>query len=331
MAIFNCNLQNFNRSGGMRNICAAASYRSGEKIRSVDDGMVKYPHRNSSDIQFQTILNNPYKNRQELWNAVEKSEIRKNSNLGREVEIALPKELSNEQRKNLVCEISQHLVKRYGVAVDVSIHREKNGNGNYHAHILMTTRRIQKGKLGEKTRELDQKTTGAKEFHHIRNEIYAAITNRYLEKAGINQKISGEKTKHELKPVHHRHNAEKKAYNEYVKELQIVNNNIKRELKKNEREQFGIIKERIAEENRKEQSITGETRKVEERKRFFREKIKLIREGINKFRNKIREGINKFRNKIKLFAGKKIKNKTLSNDIQRVKKHKWERSEEYER
>jgi hypothetical protein len=44
-----------------------------------------------------------------LWNAVEKSERRKDALLAREFEIAFPKELNQEQRQTLLDELCQAL------------------------------------------------------------------------------------------------------------------------------------------------------------------------------------------------------------------------------
>jgi hypothetical protein len=85
-------------------------------------------------------------NRQKLWNQVEKVERRKDALLAREFEIAFPSELNAEQRKNMLNELCQNLVKKYGVIVDAAIHAPHTDSGsderNYHAHIMFTTRSI---------------------------------------------------------------------------------------------------------------------------------------------------------------------------------------------
>jgi hypothetical protein len=82
-----------------------------------------------------------------LWNAVEKSERRKDALLAREFEIAFPSELNAEQRQTLLDELCQNIVKTWCV-VDAAIHAPHTGSGsderNYHAHVMFTTRAINK-------------------------------------------------------------------------------------------------------------------------------------------------------------------------------------------
>ena len=60
--------------------------------------------------------------RTRLWNAAEAAERRKNSTVGREFVVALPAELSAEDRQALAFDLGRALVARHGVAVDVCIH-----------------------------------------------------------------------------------------------------------------------------------------------------------------------------------------------------------------
>ena len=66
--------------------------------------------------------------------------------------VALPAELSAEDRQALAFDLGRALVARHGVAVDVCIHAPgKDGDErNHHAHILMTTRRMTPEGLAEK-------------------------------------------------------------------------------------------------------------------------------------------------------------------------------------
>jgi hypothetical protein len=54
--------------------------------------------------------------------------VRVNSRVARELEVALPHELDDGQRKALVRDIAQMLVGRYGVGVMAAIH-EPSGQG----------------------------------------------------------------------------------------------------------------------------------------------------------------------------------------------------------
>ena len=82
--------------------------------------------------------------RAKLWNAAEQSEKRKNSTVAREFEVALPSELSADQRRKLAHDFAREVVKRHGFAVDVAIHApgKEGDTRNHHAHILCTTRKL---------------------------------------------------------------------------------------------------------------------------------------------------------------------------------------------
>ena len=88
------------------------------------------------------------KDRAELWNAAERAEDkstrRSSAATGRDIILALPHELTHEQRVETVREYATWLTQRYGVAVDFAIHApdRHSDDRNYHAHLLMTTRRI---------------------------------------------------------------------------------------------------------------------------------------------------------------------------------------------
>src|SRR3546814_17765125 len=60
--------------------------------------------------------------RERLWNAAELAETRKNATVAREYEIALPVELSADERRELALGLAREISGRHGVAGDVSIH-----------------------------------------------------------------------------------------------------------------------------------------------------------------------------------------------------------------
>ena len=107
MAIFRLDIKPVTRSTG-RTATAAAAYRAGERIRDERTGAI-YNHSKREDVLHKEILL-PSKfdpsdarlqwarERSKLWNAAEKTEQRSNSRVAREYQIALPAELSAEQR-----------------------------------------------------------------------------------------------------------------------------------------------------------------------------------------------------------------------------------------
>ena len=187
MSIYHLSIKTFKRSGG-QSATAAAAYRSGERIQDKRTGQ-EHDYRKKGGIESSEIVlprNAPEwaKDREQLWNQAELSERRKNAVVAREFEVALPSELTKEQRRELAVSFAKELVARHGFAADVSIHQPSRGGDqrNHHAHILVTTRRLGPEGFTEKTRELDERINrGPREFEHWR-ERFAKLTNEALEK-----------------------------------------------------------------------------------------------------------------------------------------------------
>ena len=140
------------------------------------------------------------KDREKLWNVAEATDQRKNARTAREIEIALPVELTHAQRVELTQEFSQQLADKYNVAVDVAIHKpeaEGADSRNHHAHLLLTTRTVElEEKFGEKTNFEKSDTwlkernlpVATKQLENIR-EQWAECTNMHLAKAGHDIRI----------------------------------------------------------------------------------------------------------------------------------------------
>lgn len=191
MAIFHLSVKTISRSSG-RSATAAIAYRAGEKITDDRTGLV-HDYTRRKGIEHTEIFlpqNAPTwaANREQLWNAAELAENRKNSTVAREFELALPAELSQGQRLALVRDFAGELVNRHGMAVDVAIHTPgaEGDNRNHHAHVLCTTRRLTPEGFKDKTRELDDQKSG--EVVHWR-ERWAELANQHLERAGHIERI----------------------------------------------------------------------------------------------------------------------------------------------
>lgn len=96
MAIYHLNAKLIGRSKG-RSAVGAAAYRSGSIITNEYDGITHDYSRKKGILYSEVILcdNAPviYKDRSQLWNAVELTEKDSKAQLSRELEIALPNEL----------------------------------------------------------------------------------------------------------------------------------------------------------------------------------------------------------------------------------------------
>lgn len=152
------------RSEG-RAICAAAAYRSGEKIHDERYGLTfDYTPRTSiyaNEIRAPDHAPDWMKNRAQLWNGVEAYETRKNSVLAREFEVSIPAELPPDLRQEAIRQfVDQELVAR-GMVADIAYHDFTGQHRhNPHAHILVTTREVAGNTFAkQKTREWDSKKT----------------------------------------------------------------------------------------------------------------------------------------------------------------------------
>ncbi|MET3763120.1 MobQ family relaxase [Sphingomonas sp. UYEF23] len=191
MASFHLAVKTVSRSAG-RTATAAAAYRAGVEIADERTGVV-HDYTRKQGIEHLEIVapaDAPewVRDRSALWNAAEQAETRKNSTVAREYEIALPAELSADERRTLTLDLAREISERHGVAVDVAIHApgRQGDQRNHHAHLLTTTRRIGAEGLGEKSRELDQKTSGEVERWRAR---YAEMQNAALERAQVAERV----------------------------------------------------------------------------------------------------------------------------------------------
>lgn len=233
MAIYHFSVKTISRSAGYSAV-AAAAYRSGEKLTDDRTGET-HDYRTRGGVESVTLHlppGVPGMARAELWNKAEIAEKRINSTVAREFEVSLPNELSKETKIKLANELGQHLSDKYCCAVDVAVHKPtaKNNDKNDHAHLLMSTRDINKdGEFGAKTRILDAAKTGAVEIK-VWRKYWADICNRELALAGFSERIDHRSFKDQglekLPTIHHGNGpktARIKAQNADIQELNGIN------------------------------------------------------------------------------------------------------------
>lgn len=153
MAIYHMSIKNISRGKGKTAI-AAAAYRAGTILTDNETGITHNYAKKSEVIYTEIILPEhapaEYATREILWNEVQKIETQDRARLAREWEVALPNELDLDQSKTLVQDFAKSLAAE-GMCIDVAIHWK---DGNHHAHILGTTRPIDKdGKWEPKERK----------------------------------------------------------------------------------------------------------------------------------------------------------------------------------
>lgn len=189
MAIYHFSMKTFSRSKG-QTATASMAYRSGTKIECDREGRT-HDYTKKSGVEHTEVFlppNSPEwaNDRPSLWNNVERAEKRKNSTVAREFEVALPCELDKEQRIALVANFAQQIVERHGCAVDACLHNDdRNKTPNHHAHIMLTTRKLEQTGFTQKTRELDNRNSGEVDFWR---EQWAKTVNEHLKQHEIRDK-----------------------------------------------------------------------------------------------------------------------------------------------
>ena len=192
----------------------ASAYRSGEILKNEYDGITHDFTRKRGIVHTEVLLPPhalpDFTDRSTLWNAVEKIEKSKNSQLAREIEVALPVELDREKQIQLVREYVQENFVSVGMCADIAVHDKKTGNP--HAHIMLTMRPLeQSGEWGAKskkeyildkngqriklkngsfkTRKVDLTDWNDKGKAEVWRQAWADVTNKYLAEQNIPQRI----------------------------------------------------------------------------------------------------------------------------------------------
>lgn len=190
MAIYHLHATPIQRSKG-HSAVAAAAYRAGEKLRDQQEGMT-HDYRRKHGVVRSEILAPDHapewvNNREELWNRAELAEKRRDGQPAREIRVALPNELTDEQRVELVFTFCRDAFVRKGMIADISIHRpDRHGDErNHHAHILLTMRELD----GDAFAARKQRDWNREETLHGWREQWAAYQNRALEEAGYHARV----------------------------------------------------------------------------------------------------------------------------------------------
>lgn len=167
---------------------AAAAYRAGARLNDERRGEVQDFSRRRGVAHAEILLPEggaPWlADRERLWNHVEAMEKRADAQLAREINMALPHELSGADRLALVRAFVREQFTSRGMVADIAIHEPVPEKGddprNHHAHILLTLRQGEAHGLRRvKTREWnsDAMLTGWR-------AAWEAHQNRALERAG---------------------------------------------------------------------------------------------------------------------------------------------------
>ena len=189
MAIFHMQGQMISRNKGQSAV-ASAAYRHGAKYNDERIGE-EFDYTNKKNVNEGFILapkNTPSHllESESLWNSVERSESKVNSQVAREFEIALPVDLDKEQQIALATEYCQkHFVDK-GMIADLAFH--KLDTDNPHFHVMLTTRQIdattETGFSAKKERSWNDRS-----MMDEWRKGWEETTNEHLEKAGCDARI----------------------------------------------------------------------------------------------------------------------------------------------
>ena len=189
MAIYNLSAKVISRADG-RSSVAAAAYRSAQKLRDDRQGLEHDYTRKGGVVHVEIMApaDAPdwMRDRNQLWNAVETVEKRRDAQLAREIEVALPRELDWDEQLDLVTGFVQREFVDRGMIADFAIHEAKarDGNEQTHAHIMLTMRELTGDGFGKKDRNWN-----APDLLLKWREAWSAEVNTALERAGRSERI----------------------------------------------------------------------------------------------------------------------------------------------
>ncbi|SPR02824.1 conjugal transfer protein TraA [Orientia tsutsugamushi str. Gilliam] len=154
MAIQFTRIEFLSRSKG-GDSCRKAAYNARTIVKNKQTG-IKYNFSRKKDNVYHTVLipdyvKQEFKNIQTLMNEVERTAKKDNSQLLKDIVIALPdeKELNLEHRIELTHQIVDEMEwVQKGIGVQIDIHKPQIGDKNWHVHILLTMRRFREDGTG---------------------------------------------------------------------------------------------------------------------------------------------------------------------------------------
>jgi Ti-type conjugative transfer relaxase TraA len=158
MAIYHLSVKVISRANGSSAL-ASAAYRSASRLR--DDRLDRsHDFTNKSGVEHSEVMlpdNAPERmgDRESLWNEVEATELRRDAQLAREIEFAIPREMTKEQGIELARDFVQAEFVDHGMIADLNVHWDIGADGmaKPHAHVMVTMREVGEDGFGKKNRE----------------------------------------------------------------------------------------------------------------------------------------------------------------------------------
>jgi len=158
MAIYHFSAKIISRGTG-RSAVAAAAYRAAERLHDERLGRAHDFSNKTGVVHSEVMLPKAapgrLADRATLWNAVEATEKRKDAQLAREVEFAIPREMTKKQGVALARDFVQREFVDRGMIADVNVHWDigADGEAKPHAHVMLTLRSVDGDGFGAKERD----------------------------------------------------------------------------------------------------------------------------------------------------------------------------------
>ncbi|QUD89843.1 Ti-type conjugative transfer relaxase TraA [Phenylobacterium montanum] len=189
MAIYHFSAKVISRACGASAV-AAAAYRSASRLR---DARLDRSHDFSSkagvvhsEVMLPDGAPEEWSDREALWNAVEAAEVRRDAQLAREIEFAIPREMEKADGIELARDFVQREFVDRGMVADLNVHWDIGADGlaKPHAHVMLTMRSADEEGFGAKVRDWNRTAL----VEHWR-EAWADHVNERLAELDIDARI----------------------------------------------------------------------------------------------------------------------------------------------
>ncbi|OWJ76671.1 Ti-type conjugative transfer relaxase TraA [Haematobacter missouriensis] len=189
MAIYHLHVKVIGRKAGSSAV-ASAAYRSASRLRDERIDRVQDFSAKRGVVHSEVLLpeNAPeaWNDRERLWNDVEAFEVRKDAQLAREVEFAIPREMTERQGIELARDFAQAEFVDQGMIADLNVHWDigKDGMPRPHAHVMLAMRSVDENGFGQKVRDWNRT-----EMVERWRERWASQVNERLAELDIDARI----------------------------------------------------------------------------------------------------------------------------------------------
>jgi len=199
MAIYHLHVKVIGRKAGSSAV-ASAAYRSASRLRDERIDRVQDFSAKRGVVHSEVLLPDHapevWEDRERLWNDVEAFEVRKDAQLAREVEFAIPREMTQAQGIELARDFAQSEFVDQGMIADLNVHWDvgEDGMPKPHAHVMLTMREVDEDGFGKKMRDWNRtemvERWRERWAEHVNErlaelDIDARIDHRSLEVQGI--------------------------------------------------------------------------------------------------------------------------------------------------